>query len=200
MLIIGIVLTLLVDRDTPLLESLLNLPHTQKYLIFLYLGCILIPIVLLQQRFSDQFDASWIFHTLPFDKPGRIMKGALKAVLVKYGGTTFVVLALPVLLIWGPHTLDDIVLSFLNMILTSLIIAVTMVQDLPFSKKYVVARDAQRGIAGLLLSVLPAGAGAVHYGLTFVPYGTLAGIMVSLTAVMAGMSLYGRMSWDRIKP
>jgi hypothetical protein len=200
MLIIGIILTVLVDRDTPMWESLVNLPHTQKYIIFLYIGCLLIPIVLLQQRFSDQWEAAWVFHTLPFDNPGRIMKGALKAMLVKYGGSAFVLLALLVLLIWGPHTLDDIALSFLNMVLTSLFIAATMVRDLPFSKKYAVARDAQRGITGFLLFVIPAGAGVVHYGLTFVPYGTLAGILVSLAAVLVGMSLYGRMSWARINP
>ena len=199
LVIIGFILTLL-NRDVPLLESLRNLPHTQKYIIFLYIGCILIPIVLLQQRFSDQYEAAWIFHTLPFDKPGLIMKGSLKAMLVKYGGSTFVFLALLVLLIWGPRTLDDIVLSFLNMILTSLIVAVIMVRDLPFSKKYAIARDAQRGIMGSLLFIIPAGAGAVHYGLTFVPYGTLAGILVSLTAVLTGMYLYGRVSWARINP
>jgi len=199
MLIIGFILSGY-TREAPLLETLQNIPQTRKYIIFLYIGCILIPTVLLQQRFSDQYEAAWIFRTLPFVSPGSILKGSFKAMVAKYGTPVFAFLAFLVFLIWGPHTLDDIVLAFLNMILASLVIAYTVMSDLPFSKKYLVGRDAQRGITGFLLFIIPAGAGLIHFGLSYVPYGTLAGIVFSLAAVLVGMSLYGRVNWDRISP
>lgn len=197
MLIIAFILTLY-NKDVPLLESLQNLPLTQKYIIFLYIGCLLIPIVILQQRFSDQYEAAWIFRTLPFSMPGSILKGSLKAMIAKYGMPVFVLLALLVLIVWGPHTLDDILLGFLNMMLTSLAIAFMVQSDLPFSIKYGITKDVQKGLVGFLLFLIPASAGLAHYALTFLPYGVLCAIPVSLLGVVAGMRLYRRVPWSKI--
>jgi len=100
MLIIAFVLTLF--EEGSILQKLQELPSTQKYIIFLYIGCIVIPVVVLQQRFSDQYEAAWIYHALPFAKPGDIQKGSLKAMIVKYGLPVYSPLAILVLLVWGP--------------------------------------------------------------------------------------------------
>jgi ABC-2 type transport system permease protein len=199
MLIIGLILVVFTGDASPL-ETIRGIPLTQKYIVFLYLGCLLIPIVLLQQRFSDQYEAVWIFRTLPFDHPGRIQMGGLKAMVAKYGLTVYLFLSLLVLAVWGPSTIDDIVLGFINMILASIVLAFPVRGDLPFSKKYGIAKDAQKGITGFLLVLIPAAAGLVHFGLTFVPYGTLAGIALSLTLVFIGLRLYGRVGWAQINP
>ena len=199
MLIIGLILVVF-SGDSSTFETIRNIPLTQKYVVFLYLGCLLIPIVLLQVRFSDQYEAVWIFRTLPFGHPGLIQRGSLKAMVAKYGLTVYLILSVLVLSIWGPSTIDDIVLGFLNMVLASIVLGFPVRGDLPFSKKYGITKDAQRGITGFLLVMVPAAAGLVHFGLTFVPYGTLAGIALSLTLVLVGLRLYGRLGWARINP
>jgi hypothetical protein len=199
MLIIGLILVVF-SGDSPPVDTIRNIPLTQKYIVFLYLGCLLIPIVLLQQRFSDQYEAVWIFRTLPFDNPGLIQRGSLKAMVAKYGLTVYLVLSILVLTIWGLNTIDDIVLGFLNMVLASIVLGFPVRGDLPFSKKYGITKDAQRGITGFLLVMIPAAAGLLHFGLTFVPYGTLAGIALSLALALIGLRLYGRLGWAQINP
>lgn len=197
MLIIAFVLTLIGEGN--ILESLRALPSTQKYIIFLYLGCIIIPIVVLQQKFSDQYEAAWIYHTLPFAKPGDILKGSLKAMIFKYGFPVFTPLLILVLLIWGFGVIDDIVLAMLNMVISSLVLAFVGKVDLPFSRRYGGAAESQRGLSGFLMFLVPAGLGFIHYLMTFVPYAIPVGILVAAGIVYMGMKAYGNIGWDMVR-
>ena len=197
MLIIAFVLTL-IDEGT-ILQNLQALPSGQKYIIFLYIGCILIPIVVLQQRFSDQYEAAWIYHTLPFARPGDIQKGSLKAMIFKYGLPVFTPLAILVLLIWGPAVTDDIVLAFMNMLISSLVLAFMGRGDLPFSRRYGGAAERQRGLSGFLMFLVPASLGLIHWGMTFIPYAVPVGILVAAGIVYMGMKAYGNIGWDAIR-
>ncbi len=197
MLIIAFVLT--VVRDGEILQTIQSLPSTQKYIIFLYLGCILIPIVVLQQRFSDQYEAAWIYHVLPFSRPGDIQKGSLKAMVFKYSVPVFVPLVILVLLVWGPGVLDDVVFAFMNMLISSLVLAFIGKGDLPFSRRYGGASERQRGLSGFLMFLVPSGLGLIHFGMTFVPYAIPVGILMSAGIVYVGMKAYGNLRWDAIR-
>jgi hypothetical protein len=197
MLIIAFVLTL-IDEGT-ILQNLQALPSTQKHIIFLYIGCVLIPIVVLQQRFSDQYEAAWIYHALPFARPGDIQKGSLKAMIFKYGLPVFTPLVILVLLVWGPTVLDDIVFAFMNMLISSLVLAFMGRGDLPFSRRYGGAAERQRGLSGFLMFFVPAGLGLIHYGMTFIPYAIPVGILVAAGIITIGMKAYGNIGWQTIR-
>jgi len=197
MLIIAFVLTL-IDEGT-ILQNLQALPSTQKYIIFLYIGCVLIPIVVLAQRFSDQYEAAWIYHALPFAKPGDIQKGSLKAMIFKYGIPVFTPLAILVLLVWGPAVLDDVVFAFMNMLISSLTLAFMGRGDLPFSRRYGGAAERQRGLSGFLMFLIPAALGLIHWGMTFIPYAIPVGILVAAGIIYMGMKAYGNIGWQTIK-
>lgn len=197
MLIIAFILSVY-QGEGNLLENIQNLPSTGKYLIFLYLGCLVIPIVVLQQRFSDQHEASWIYYSFPFASPGDILKGSLKTMVVKYGFSVFIPLSLFVFLVWGPHVLDDIVLAFLNMIIASLAIGIMVRKDFPFSKKASSAAESQKGMTGLLTFLFPAILGGIHYGLTLLPYAIPAAIVIAMGIAYLGMKLYGQTTWKMI--
>jgi len=196
MVIIAAVMSFLGKDD--IIKSILSLPSTQKYIIFLYVGCVILPAVVSAQRFSDQFEAAWIYYMLPFSSPGNILMGSLKAILMKFGFAILSFLSLLVLLIWGPHTLDDIVLAAVNMSLNTFLIAFLMRGDLPFSKKYGPAKDANKGLVGFALFLIPLTLGLIHWGLTFLPYGIPAGICVSSILCFAAMKFYQKTSWKMI--
>ncbi len=197
MVIIAAVMTFLGGDD--IMESILSLPSTQKYIIFLYVGCILLPSVISSQRFSDQYEAAWIYYTLPFSSAGNILMGSLKAILFKFGFSILVFLGLLVIMIWGPHTLDDIALAAVNMTLNSVLVAFLIRGDLPFSKKYGPAKDANKGLVGFALFLIPTALGLIHWGLTFLPYGVAAGILISSILSLTAMRIYGKTSWSVIK-
>lgn len=197
MVIIAFVLTLFEEGE--ILQKIQSLPSTQKYIIFLYIGCILIPIVVMQQRFSDQYEAAWIYHALPFARPGDIQKGSLKAMIFKYGLSVFAPLILLVLLVWGPSVIDDIVLALMSLIISSLVIAFIGKSDLPFSRRYGGAAERQRGLSGFFMFAIPAGLGLIHFGMTFIPYAIPVGILTSAGIVYLGMKAYGNIGWDAIR-
>lgn len=197
-LLIIVAVLLFIDEGN-ILQELQSLPQTQKYIIFLYIGCILIPIVVLQQRFSDQYEAAWVYHALPFAKPGDIQKGSLKVMIVKYGIPVFTPLAILVLLIWGPAVIDDIVLAFMSMVISSLVLAFISKSDLPFSRRYGGAAESQRGISVFLMLIVPASLGLIHYLMTFIPYAIPAGILITAGIVYLGMKAYGNIGWQSIR-
>ncbi len=197
MLIIAFILSIY-QGDGSILENIQNLPSTGKYLIFLYVGCILLPIVLFQQKFSDQHEASWIYFAFPFASPGDIQKGSLKAMVIKYGFSFFIPLALFVFLVWGPRVLDDIVLAFSNMIVASLFIGFMVRKDLPFSKKASSAAESQKSMTGILLFTFPAALGGFHYVLTQIPYGIPIAIVISLGISYLALKLFGQTTWKMI--
>ncbi len=170
----------------------------EKFIIFLYVGCILLPIVLFQQKFSDQHEASWIYYAFPFASPGNIQKGSLKAMVVKYGFSFFIPIALFVFLVWEPRVLDDIILAFLNMIIASLAIGFMVRKDFPFSKKASSAAQSQKGVTGVLLFTFPALLGGIHYGLTLLPYAIPTAIVLAVGIAYFGMKLYGQTTWKMI--
>ncbi len=194
-----IVLVMFFIDEGNILQNLQSLPQTQKYIIFLYIGCILIPIVVLQQRFSDQYEAAWIYHALPFARPGDIQKGSLKAMIVKYGLPVFTLLATLVLLIWGPAVIDDIVLAFMSMVITSLALAFIGRSDLPFSRRYGGAAESQRGNTVFIMMVIPAFLGLIHYLMTFIPYAIPVGILITAGIVYMGMKAYGNIGWQSVR-
>ena len=197
MLIIAFILSVY-QGEGNLLENIQNLPSTGKYLIFLYIGCLVIPIVVLQQRFSDQYEASWIYYSFPFASPGDILKGSLKTMVVKYGFSVFIPLSFFVFLVWGPHVLDDIVLAFLNLIIASLVVGLLVRKDLPFSRKASSAAESQKGMTGLITFLFPVALGGIHYGLTLLPYAIPIAIVLALGIAYLGMKLYGQTTWEMI--
>jgi len=197
MLIIAFILSVYREGGN-FLENIQNLPNTGKYIIFLYVGCILLPIVLFQQKFSDQHEASWIYYAFPFASPGNIQKGGLKAMVIKYGFSFFIPIALFVYFVWGPRVLDDIVLAFSNMIVASLAIGFMVRKDFPFSKKASSAAQSQKGVTGILLFTFPALLGGIHYGLTLLPYAIPIAIPLSLGTAYLAMKLLGQTTWEMI--
>jgi hypothetical protein len=188
------------NRKGGLIKALLNLPNTKSYLVFLYFGCFIIPMTLFQIRLSDQYQAAWVYHSLPIAKPGEIIRGGIKAMIVKFGGLIFILLSALTLFIWGWRVIDDICLALLNMVAMSYAIALLVKNDLPFAKAYGVAREARKGIAGYLYLIIPGMLGLIHFGLTFFPPGTLLALPVMAVLIWPLAKIIGRTHWETINP
>ena len=197
MLALPVFITL--NRKGGLTNTLINLPDTRSYLVFLYAGFLLIPMALLQMRLSDQFQAAWIYHSLPIGRPGEIIRGGAKAMIVKFGGFLFALLSVLILFVWGWRVADDICLAFLNMVVMSYVVALSLKKDLPFAKAYGVAREAQKGPAGFLFMIIAGMLGVLHFGLTFLPNGVLFALPVSAMLIWSLAKIIGRTRWDMIQ-
>ena len=142
-------------------------------IIALYVFGFFLLTPLLAARQSDNFRAGWVLHTNPLRSRKPILYGQLVAVLGQVYAVAGALVYGFVLVFAGLDMLDDVALSAA----ATLIIATTFQlseQTLPFSAEKKSGSFSAFGPM-LLAGVLGGISGLMHYGLTFIPYGVLAG-------------------------
>jgi hypothetical protein len=177
-------------------DVLTSLPETKKYIVLLYICFFEISIFVPHLALSDNHKASWIYRFLPVKKPGEIMSGALKSVMVKYISLIFVLVTVFILALWGVETVPDIFFGFLSMIIFSFLSAIILKRVLPFSKALDAVQVAgDKGKAMAIMFMAPV-FGGIHYGLTYVNYAVIALIPVLVAAVYFLERKYRNTPWD----
>ncbi len=175
--------------------ALENLPQTQKYLFPLYFACAMVPMIVLQLRYSDKHEAAWIYGALPLARPGDVLMGGLKVVLVRFVVPTSVLVAGVVLAIWGVSKLPDIVLAFCAIVLAAILQSLLFGRRLPFSEGYGVMEGSGRSAKGFLLLVVPGILGGAHYVLLLVPGGVVMAIPAVVLIVILVARGYSNTDW-----
>ncbi len=178
---------LLSSSHTGLRETLATLPNTNKHLFMLYFGCLFLPNALLPLRFTPQPEAAWVYFSLPVARPGDILLGALKAVIVRIVLPTFLVLSAVTLAIWPPRVIGDILLASSAALLVCTAQALLIGRALPFSQAPSAMESSGRSARALLLGLIPASIGGLHYLLADSPRAVLCAIpiVLLLTALLA---------------
>lgn len=111
------------------------LPTTNMFLWFVYLPMFSISSCLTIIAFYDNFGAAWIYQSAPLSKPGEIISGMLKALLLKFFVPVYLLLFAFALFVWGAPVIDDFVFGFFNNMLIFLLMANLSDHYLPFSRQ-----------------------------------------------------------------
>ncbi|AOY77965.1 hypothetical protein [Clostridium formicaceticum] len=85
---------------------------------------------------SEGYRAAWIYKTLPIENPSVIYKGALKGFVVKLMLPIYLLISFIFLFFYGFDILIDLILIFLNMILSIVLIFCLFDKKLPFSQDF----------------------------------------------------------------
>ncbi len=125
-------LGILLPDLTNLVKSLKENNDMRRYLFLALLG-FMGSIATIQLPFTDTPEASWIYNIVPLKEHGHLMTGALKAVLLKFLTPLYFLIAIPLIFIWGPAFVPQIILTFLFCILVILIGILVMKKELPFT-------------------------------------------------------------------
>lgn len=187
------------SKSEGILESLKTLNETENHLIILYAVNSICPVVLTSLRYSNRFEAAWCYYALPLKYPGSMLAAALKVAVIRFTLPLFLIIVIPCLALWGMRIVPDIVLSFLVMLIISIVFARNMTPRLPFSEIRVVKQDTGQTVKFLLFFFLLAILGFGHFGLTHVPYGVPAAAVVALILIPFAYRGYDRISWWKIK-
>ncbi|RYF98504.1 MAG: hypothetical protein EOO02_18785, partial [Chitinophagaceae bacterium] len=91
-----------------------NLPETNKFLILIYLPLFTVASSLSIVTFNENFQASWIYHSMPLGKPGFILSGALKAMIVKFFLPVYLLFFVISAFVWGWDVVDDYLMGLFN--------------------------------------------------------------------------------------
>jgi hypothetical protein len=127
-----------------------NLPNTQYHLMLLYLTFMVLQVALYEVPYSDDFKASWVYHSAPLASPGEILSGTIKAITVRLFFPGFLIISAFVLFIWGLRATPDIIVALFNNFLMLMMLATINKRHLPFS----MAPDVRAQSGNLMRSIL----------------------------------------------
>ncbi len=88
---------------------------------------------IMQLPYTDTPEAAWIYRIIPLKENGHLVSGALKAMLLKFFTPVYILISVPLLLLWGGSVIPQILLSYLCNILIILIAILIMKKELPFT-------------------------------------------------------------------
>lgn len=180
-------------------QKLVSLPQTDKHFLLLYMAAAMISNVLLQLRFSDRYEAAWVYQVLPIPAAGDVLMGAMKAMLLRYIMPGFALVSVPVLAIWGWRSLPDVAVAFCATLFISAMEAALLARSLPFSTAFGAMEMSGRVARSMLLMLVPAAIGFAHFGLGFIP-GALVpfGLLLLLGAWLFARG-YRRTTWADLR-
>jgi hypothetical protein len=198
-----IIIIILLIRNTKEALSIMDyiemLSHSKSYILIIY-ACIFILItVAFEIHFSDEYKASWVYQAAPIQKPGDILSGTLKAILVRFFIPLYMIASAIILFIWGEKVIADLVFGMLACILLMLSIFILVDKHLPLSLEPT-ARNQGGSFVRVIFSILVIGAfGTGHYFLTNLPLLIWIGIPVLAVSCYAVLQVYRNIEWKDLK-
>jgi len=179
-------------------EKYERLQNGVNYVFLIYMSTIVLSSILQNVSSSGKYKSAWVYYALPIDKPGRILAGMYKAIIVLYFLPYCLVLSIIIASIWGPLTVNDIILAFSVCTIYGMLMALFMVKGLPFSKPVIVKARSRMIISLLIMSFIV----GIAFGHRFlIHWETL--IWILTVPLLLGNWLmfhrYKQQSWDDIE-
>ena len=199
--IIAIVLMMQSSKkgDLSLMEYIQSLQGTEKHLIVIYTCIYVLITASFEINFTDEFKASWVYLSAPIKKPGEILSGTLKAILVKFFLPIYGIASVIVLLIWREKAVVDLIFGMQSCILLMVIMAIIADKHLPLSMAPT-ARNQGGSIARGIITMLIIGVVATgHYFLTKFDLLLWLACPAVLGCCYFVLRLYRNIEWEEIR-
>ena len=139
------------------------LGNSQGFLWFVYLPMFTLTAAVALIAFNENFAASWIYLSRPLGKPGSLISGALKTLLVKFLFPIIIILFIFSYYVWGYKIIDDFILGIFNNVLIFLLLSHISKSYLPFSMQPSVKQQSGKFIQVILQMIVIALLVGLHY-------------------------------------
>lgn len=200
-LIIAVVFILQANKknDLPLMEYLAQLRGTEKHLFAIYMSIYVLNTATFEIHFTDEFKASWIYLSAPIKRPGEIITGSLKAILVRFFLPLYGAISILVLLIWKEKAIVDLLFGASACIMILIIMSIIGDKHLPLSMAPTARNQAGSFARAMITLIMIAIVSAGHYFLTKVDLLLWIACPMVLAASYFILRLYRNLDWEEIK-
>jgi hypothetical protein len=140
-----------------------SLPGGNGFLWFIYLPMFAVSGSIMIVAFNENYQASWIYHSLPIAKPGQLISGSIKSLFVKYFLPIYLFCLLFCLKLWGWKIIDDFLFGLMNNAMCFLAFALLAEYYLPFSRQPNTQQQTGRIVAIILQLILVSIFVGMHY-------------------------------------
>ncbi|MDF2700068.1 MAG: hypothetical protein K0Q49_1624 [Haloplasmataceae bacterium] len=141
-----------------------------KYYFNIYFCTIMMPAIIMILRYSSNYKAAWVYKTVPLKKIRSIITGTLKAFIVKLLLPIFLLESVIFLSIFGLIIWIDILIVFITILIFINLCFNILEKALPFSESN--EEQVNQGGTALLLMFIILLFASMHFGATFINYGT----------------------------
>ena len=183
-----------VNSKTPIAEIGL----TKKFLILIYAPSFILYILVYSIRFSDNFKASWIYQTIPVQRPGYIISGAFKAIAVQLFLPVFIVINIATVYIWGFPVLIDIVYGFSAIMMMTYVMLLIQSPAFPFSDERSAEQSGRNVMKAFIMFFAIGTLGGIHYLLIYLEVNLLFILPVVLLILFLLSRRYRMTPWSRM--
>jgi ABC-2 type transport system permease protein len=184
--------------DKNILETWESLPTTNFHILLIYLTFMIVQTAIYEIAFTDEFKASWIYFSAPINKPGGILLGTLKAIMIRLFLPGYIAVSIIIFWIWGFKVWDDVLFGLLSNLL--MVFGLTQIQKkcLPFSQAPSMRTQAGNFVRSLLSFMMLGALGFGHYLFTKVDIVMLVAIPLQLIAIYIMARIYKDTEWKEI--
>lgn len=151
-------------------------------------------------RLSENYQGAWIYKVLPIDQPSKIIKGALKAFILKFIIPAFLFVSILFVLLFGKRILPDLFLMFVNMILIIILSIHLGKKELPFYIDFQYAQNGNNTTRVLLMFLLSGIFAAIHIVAILIhPMAIYINLAISFVIVAVLWQITFRFTWKQIE-
>jgi hypothetical protein len=179
-------------------QQLPLLPYSNKFLWLIYLPLFAVASSLSIATFNENFQASWIYHSMPVDKPGQLISGNLKALIVKFFVPVYLAFFALSLFVWGGEVIGDFIFGFFNSLVSLLVVSHLSQKFLPFSRQPNVKQQSGRFLQIIIQMVIIGLLVLIHYLLLSREYIMYGVALVSAAGLWVLVKNLQDMPWRKI--
>ena len=186
-------------RGESLGEKYEHMQGQSTYIFLIYLTTFVLSSILQNVSQSAKFKSAWVYYTLPIDQPGKVLAGMYKAIIAIYFIPYYLIISIATIIVWGPSTINDIVLALFINIIYGMLMALFMVKGLPFSKPLMVKSGGGKMIVSLVIIGL---IGALGFGHMFIAKWEIVIWLLIIPMLLINWIMftqYKKQTWDDIE-
>lgn len=128
------------DRSISIMEYLKSLSTTNNFLN-IYLAVILLQNCILLLKYSNEYEASFIYDVLPISKKKNIYSAEFKVIIIKLFVPIFIIIGIPYLILFKAKFIVHLLIAFVSTIFISMGTFRVNDKSLPFSEDYAVTAN-----------------------------------------------------------
>lgn len=178
--------------------------HSEKslmgfLLMFTYFSCFVLVAAIMQLQYSEKYKAGWIFRIAPVERPGVVLSGAIKSIMVSFYLPIVLLVTVAAIALLGIKSLPNVVLGAYNVISICTIISFISLRSLPFSQPQNAVSKGQTFIQGLLILAVPGLFGFIHWWIS--DYLWVVAIFILITALIPWLVFdeIKKLNWEKVK-
>lgn len=183
-----------IRKGTTFTELLSSLGQGKAYL-GIYLSILMLSTTVMYIELSENYKGAWIYKALPIESPEYIYKGAIKGYVFKYCMGILSFVSLIFLILYKFSIILDVLLMFINMMLTIAIMFKSGEKRLPFSQDADKIQKQGAGSIFLLLLIIGVTAG-LHMLMRINMILFVAYIAVALIATLIMWRKVFKINWE----